>query len=287
MIRKWFLCSAALVLAGILSGRECSSDFFETKYPYAVIARAGGCGERPANTLEAFAHAISAGADVIETDARLTRDGKIVLIEHGDVSLTTNGRGGVENLTLEEIRTFDAGYHFADPNLEDPYLYRGKGMKIPTLEEAFDTFENVRMIIELKGENLELADKVAQTIDQFNRQETILAGSRNEKLIHRFRKLMPEVKTVATKSEIKSFYIISATPLGHLIDPPACVFQIPVFQGERKIAEPKFIGRCRRKKVEVCVWTLNTKDQIQDVKGLDIQGIVTDFPSLPIKLFDK
>lgn len=287
MYRKWCLCLGVLLFAGMLSGNECRRSFFAVDRGCAMIARAGGCGERPANTMEAFDHAIEAGADVIETDARLSKDGEVVLIEHEDVSLTTDGQGLVSELTLDELRSFDAGYWFEDPNKEGVYPYRGRGLKIPTLENLFTQRPDVKIIIELKGSNPDLADKVAKKMDQFEEKSRIVVGSRDEKVIGRFRKLMPEVLTTAVRSEIKTFYIVSATPLGYLVDPPACVFQIPVFEGKRRIAEPKFISRCRKKNVEVCIWTVNDHDEMKDLLKLDIQGIVTDFPGLLIKQYDK
>jgi len=92
-----------------------------------VIAHRGASQYAPENTLAAFDLAADQGARAIECDAKLTRDGAIVLMHDDTVNRTSSGRGAVRRFDLKAIRALDAGAWF------DP---RFKGERVPTLEEA-------------------------------------------------------------------------------------------------------------------------------------------------------
>ena len=92
-----------------------------------IIAHRGASGYAPENTLASMELAIKLGCDAIELDIHLTKDQQIVVCHDFTVDRTTNGRGEIENLTLEDIKKLDAGSWFSD---------EFKGEKIPTLEEV-------------------------------------------------------------------------------------------------------------------------------------------------------
>jgi glycerophosphoryl diester phosphodiesterase len=74
-----------------------------------------GChrGDRknfPENTMSAFRAAVDLGLDAIETDIRMTKDGHLVIMHDRDVARTTNGKGFIDQMTLEELRRLDAGF---------------------------------------------------------------------------------------------------------------------------------------------------------------------------------
>ena len=75
-----------------------------------VWAHRGASGYAPENTLAAFQEAIDMGADGIELDVQLTKDGQIVVIHDETVDRTTDGKGWVKDLTFDEIRALDASY---------------------------------------------------------------------------------------------------------------------------------------------------------------------------------
>jgi glycerophosphoryl diester phosphodiesterase len=94
-----------------------------------VISHRGEHLAHPENTLPAFEAAIEAGADFFELDVRTSSDGRLVLMHDATVNRTTNGTGKVRELTLDRIRTLDAGAKF-EPNF--------RGTKVPTFEEALN-----------------------------------------------------------------------------------------------------------------------------------------------------
>ncbi len=95
------------------------------------VAHRGDSGNRPENTLAAFAAAIEIGADQIELDVGLSRDGELVVIHDATIDRTTNGQGAVGQMTLAELKAVDAGSWFSAEYV---------GEKLPTLAEALSVF---------------------------------------------------------------------------------------------------------------------------------------------------
>lgn len=103
-------------------------DFY--RWPGVIaVGHRGTVHLAPENTLAAFRKAIELGLDLIEIDVRETRDGHLVIMHDATVDRTTNGKGRVADLTLEEIKRLDAGSWFSP---------KFAGERVPTLEEALD-----------------------------------------------------------------------------------------------------------------------------------------------------
>lgn len=122
-----------------------------------IMAHRGSSGTHPENTLPAFAEAVRAGADCIELDVHLTKDNHLVVIHDESVERTTNGKGLVRELTLEEIKKLDAGSWFAK---------KYQATKISTLQEVLNLLLQMQyrgiLNIEIKTDkyhypNIELA----------------------------------------------------------------------------------------------------------------------------------
>src|SRR5512141_2609782 len=92
-----------------------------------LLAHRGASTHAPENTLPAFELALEEGADGVELDAKLSADGKVVVIHDATVDRTTDGHGRVSELSLQELKALDAGASFGD---------RFRGVRIPTLDEV-------------------------------------------------------------------------------------------------------------------------------------------------------
>lgn len=107
-----------------------------------VIAHRGASKDAPENTLAAFRTAWDQGADAIELDTHLTRDGRIVVIHDADTRRTTGVNLKVEETNFADLRALDAG------------SWKGakwKGERIPSLDEVLATIpDGKRVFIEVK-----------------------------------------------------------------------------------------------------------------------------------------
>src|SRR5512142_656926 len=90
-----------------------------------VFAHRGGSKLRPENTIAAFDHGLALGADGLEFDVHLSRDGVVVVHHDRMLDRTTNGRGPLAALTAEELRRVDAAKLWAE--------FAGQDIGIPTL----------------------------------------------------------------------------------------------------------------------------------------------------------
>ena len=111
--------------------------------PPLAIGHRGAAGVAPENTLPGLRHAVEVGADAVEFDLQVTRDDRLVLLHDPTVDRTTDGSGEVEDLTLQEVRGLDAGHAFT-PDRGASFPHRGRGVGIPTLEEALEALEASR-----------------------------------------------------------------------------------------------------------------------------------------------
>jgi len=132
-----------------------------------LCAHRGASASHPQNTLAAFKEAVRLGAHQIEFDVHLTKDGHVVVIHDATVDATTDGKGAVAEMTLEQIRKLDAGIKKHK---------RFAGERIPTLAEALDCMPlNVWLNIHLKS-GAELGTAVAKEVVKQQRQhQAILA----------------------------------------------------------------------------------------------------------------
>jgi len=113
-----------------------SKQYYTSLQRPFVIAHQGGDGLWPGDTLYAFEKAVAIGADVLEMDAHITKDGQIVLMHNETVDGTTDGTGLIEELTMADLQELDAAYKWSN-DADKTFPYRGQEIRVPTLEELF------------------------------------------------------------------------------------------------------------------------------------------------------
>ena len=123
-----------------------------------IIAHRGNSAFWPENTLASFEHGMALGADALEFDVRVSRDGHAMVIHDATLERTTNGSGRVSACALADLQRLDAGYHFTR-DVGRTFPYRGRGITIPTLEQALATFPAVPIILEIKTRHASAAVK--------------------------------------------------------------------------------------------------------------------------------
>src|SRR5215212_4458754 len=139
-----------------------------------VIGHRGNRAYAPENTIESFAQAVAAGADAIEFDVHVSADGIAVVHHDPTVERTTDGRGSIGRLTFDQLRELDAGANFTlDKGKSFPY--RGKGHRIPSLDEVIEAFPSTPLLIELKTPLA--ATSVRRSIESHKAEERTLVDS--------------------------------------------------------------------------------------------------------------
>ena len=112
------------------------------------FAHRGGAALFPENTLPAFQHALELGCRYLETDVHLSRDGVIVVAHDERVDRTTDGSGRVSEMTLAELRRFDAGYRFSPNGRNYPWRAKGLEWENTTSPPPTGNFEHTPIVTE-------------------------------------------------------------------------------------------------------------------------------------------
>lgn len=222
-----------------------------------VVAHRGYSAIAPENTLAAFRAAIDDGADAIEFDVRLTRDGHPVIMHDATVDRTTNGRGAVAALTLAEVRELTANRRFA-PRFADE--------RVPTLDEVLALARGRAMALaELKApDRARLPGLLAAALRRHDMARSTLVISFHAASLRAFRKLAPDV------------------PVGRLAlpyHPPArraLEVRADAALGFFGALDRRAVGRAHRAGLEAYAWTVNDPAALARVASLGVDGIISD-----------
>lgn len=154
-----------------------------------VIAHRGAAALAPENTLAAFKAAMAVGADAVELDVHLSRDGKLIVMHDETVARTTDGRGAIAELSGAEIRRLDAGGWF-----DASYA----GERVPYLEEVLAL--DAHPVIELKYGSERyprIEEAVVYALQEAGRMQDAVVISGNPSPLAALRRLAPELPTLS------------------------------------------------------------------------------------------
>jgi glycerophosphoryl diester phosphodiesterase len=240
------------------------------------MAHRGGRGLRPENTLCAFDHAVSLGCDVIETDIHMSRDGRIVVIHDERVDRTCDGEGAVHDYSLTELARLDAGYRWTQDGRSFPF--RGKGIRVPTLEEAFRSFPDMRFNIDIKKRYPAVETKLGSLIRRCGMEEQVTVASFSSRNLKAFRKLFSGTQTSAGRSEVLRLLILHRFRMLRRYRGSIRCIQVPERSGGIRIVTPSLTGVLHRLGIAVHVWTVNETADMQRLISMEVDGIITDYP---------
>ncbi len=257
----------------------------DLKHPL-VIAHQGGDGIWPGNTMFAFQNAVDLGVDVLEMDIHVTKDGALVLMHDETVDRTTNGTGGIESMTAQELKLLDAGYDWS-PDEGATFPFRGQGITVPTMEEVFTAFPEMRMTIEIKKTNTSIAQPFCDLIRKYKMQNKVLVASFHDNKLKEFREDCPEVATSSAKNETTIFVLLTKPFLGSFHSPRFFSLQVPEESGGITVMTPAFIQAAHERNLAVEPWTINDEATMKKLIEWGVDGIITDRPDLMLKVLGR
>lgn len=266
-----------------------SKQYYTNIQPPLVIAHQGGDGIWPGDTLYAFEKAVEIGADVLEMDAHITRDGHIVLMHDEEVDRTTDGTGTIEEMTLTELKQLDAAYKWSNDDGKT-YPYRGQGIRVPTLAELFQKFPQMRYVIEIKLTQNPIDKPLCDLIRKHNMQEKVMIASFHDQAMEMFRETCPEVATSASRTEVRNFVLLSKVFLGGFIAPQYQSVQPPYDPKESlniPIMTERFIRGAHARNIKVEPWTVDDPELMRLYIEWGVDGIITDRPDLMIEVLKE
>jgi glycerophosphoryl diester phosphodiesterase len=275
--------------------------------PPLVIAHRGDSAARAEHTLDAYQVALDSGADGLECDVRLTRDGHLVCVHDRTVDRTSNGRGVVSELDLDRLERLDFGsWHEQWPVSADellgnePYLEgvapdvdaRGRVLRLEKLLELVTASPRpVRMFIETKHPTryAGLVEKeLVRTLRRFGlvrRERRRAADDPGESLVtvmsfaptalRRVRLLAPTVPTVLLLERLGPARRAGDLPTGTSAAGPGL---------ELVRAHPKFVARAHAHGYLVYVWTVDDPGDVAFVLGLGVDAVISNDPGTALRV---
>ena len=256
-----------------------------------IIAHRGGKGLAPEGTMAAFDKAVSLGAHVLEYDTHITSDGHLVVIHDDTVDRTTNGSGKVNEMTLEEVQMLDAGYHFTDENGD--YTFRDKGVYLPTIEEVFQKYPNMRHLIELKDTNApelyeEMIQELWRLIQKYEMEDNVMVGSFTHEINERFEAVSwGQIPIGAGEEAVRDFATKHVAYLNGLADSSVDSLQLPTEAEGFDLTTKNMIQSAKARNMSVYYWTINEKDEMRRLIEKEVDGIMTDYPDRLIEVLNE
>jgi len=231
------------------------------------FAHRGASHEAPQNTLAAFRLAREMGADGVELDVQVSKDGEAVVIHDFTVDATTDGQGTVKDKTLAELKELDAGYWFDD---------RFVGQRIPTLEEVIIVLGHQLLLnIELKAQGFGSADLVAEVvrlIEDHNLVHRVIVSSFNPLALRRVKKLNHRIPT-----GLLYYFDLPA----HLLRSLLLLLANPdALHPEKHLVTQEYMRWARDRSYRVNVWTVDEPAEMKRLIALGVDGIITNRPDV-------
>ncbi|MCS7253487.1 MAG: glycerophosphodiester phosphodiesterase family protein [Armatimonadota bacterium] len=232
-----------------------------------IIAHRGYSGIYPENTLIALREAIKLNVDGIEVDARITKDGCVILMHDETVDRTTNGSGKVEELTLEQIKALDAG------------SWKGeefKGESIPTLSEALSCLpDDMVMYVEVKPSNA--AREVISAIEEGGAFDRVVICSFHPsvlKMVSELRPHLPKVLIVGECQSMNEFKRLINVAL------ECGANGLSIHYGS---ITAEFVKHAHQRAIGIVAWTVNDLRTLSAMLNVGVDAIATDYPDIVIK----
>ncbi|MCY8031133.1 glycerophosphodiester phosphodiesterase [Bacillus inaquosorum] len=236
-----------------------------------IFAHRGASGQFPENTMLAFEKGIEAGADGIELDVQLTKDGRIVVIHDERLDRTTSLKGFVKDTAYDVIKTANAA---ANHNQMD------NDIKVPLLEDVLSWAEkkNFLINIELKNSVIRyegMEEKVLKAVKRFNIEERIILSTFNHESLALCARLAPHIERAALTSDV-------------LYQADRYITSIPASGYHPKLNSPatadKVLKKMRNSSIKVRQYTVNRPEDMKRLFEAGADGIFTDFPAKALAL---
>lgn len=285
----------------------------ENELPMIAAHRGGGLNN-PENTMLAFREAVNSyGAQIIESDLYLTKDGHLVYNHDEYIDRTCNVNGDISaeeaeaicedesrrhyisDMTLAELQQYNFGYYFEDENgsriYKDVEDIASAGLQIATVDELFTEFYESRpelmFIVEIKNEGdagREACRILSQTLEQYPHYlDQIVIGTFHDEIEEELKENYPHLLRGAPTGTAAKFILTSFTGTNLLDRSDFACLQIPMSYDlgiTLKLDKASIIRQAHKRNIAVQYWTINDAEDMRFLTALGCDCIMTDDPAL-------
>jgi len=235
-------------------------------------AHRGGAALWPENSLDAFRNALALGADFLELDVHLSRDGEVMVIHDATLDRTTDGSGPVRERTAAELRALHLKDRGGAPTAEP----------VPTLDEvvALAAAGQRQMLLEIKTDDRKrrypgIEEKVMAVLDRHRFTSFAIVMAFERETWRRVREIRPDARAGA-------LYSARALPAAAIEPELQALRQAGIgFVGlEQRLVTADVARQARLVGLTLGVWTVNERDAIERFIGQGVGVVITDRPDL-------
>jgi glycerophosphoryl diester phosphodiesterase len=235
-------------------------------------AHRGGAALWPENSLLAFRNALALGADFLELDVHLSRDGEVMVIHDATIDRTTDGSGPVREHTAAELRALHLKDRGGAPTAEP----------VPTLDEVVDLAAagQRQMLLEIKTDHRKrrypgIEEKVMAVLDRYRFTSFAIVMAFERETWRRVREIRPDARAGA-------LYSARALPATAIEPELQALRQAGIgFVGlDQRLVTADVARQARLAGLTLGVWTVNERDAIERFIGQGVGVVITDRPDL-------
>lgn len=233
-----------------------------------IIAHRGASQYAPEHTAAAFDIAILMRADYIEMDVQLSKDNYLVVVHDKLVNRTTNGTGEINDLTVRQLKSLDAGSWFHP---------RYTGEKILTLNEVIDRYhKKVKFLIEIKNqkENPHIENILVQTLLHHfpaDKLSGVIVQSFDYHSVKKIKKLVPQIQTgllLNIQSSITKDSVKEWAKHVNYVNPHFLIINKQVVNVLHDFG------------LKVFPWVISNKKMAYEMISFHVDGIITNDPKI-------
>jgi glycerophosphoryl diester phosphodiesterase len=238
-----------------------------------IIGHRGASAVAPENTMAAFREALAVGADGIEFDVRLTRDGVPVVIHDSTLRRTGGLPHRVADLTWSEIAQVDVGSWFAQ---------KFGNETVPGLAELFTLFESNNSILYLEmkcdspSEYRPLAEACVKLINEHSLKDRVIVECFQLPALKILKEIAPEIKTVALFEPTFSnpSVLLDQRIITQATDAGAVALAL-----HHRLARESLVRKAKDAGLHVAVWTVDDPGWIERARAIGIDALIANNPA--------
>jgi glycerophosphoryl diester phosphodiesterase len=267
-MRPWAIVGCGVLVACSATTGDvaaCPASRFRSSPPL-VMAHAGGEGLGPGNTIETMRLAMAAGADGLEVDLWMTRDGVIVARHDRDLSTSTDGDGPVDEATWADLQQ----------------LTVNGGGRVASLEEILAEFPEVLTSLEIKQVEPSMAATLCEVLDRTGSMDRVYVSSNEDEAVYAAQDACPEVQITTTyrdladrqAAEASGARWCSAAPIGQ-----------PPYRAGRFTAAS--VAAIHASGAAIFTWTVDDPAVLLELAEVGVDAVYTRRPDVARKVFDQ
>lgn len=238
-----------------------------------LYAHRGAPLEAPENTIASFRLGLDLGADALETDCHMTRDGYLVVSHDPHGARTAHVAREIRASAFADVREWDVGEGFLDREGKRPFA--GKRHRMPLLEEVISEFSGVRINVDAKQTRPDIVPALVRLVRRMRALEHVRIASFSSSILRRVRELGYEGETGLSQREVANVVLL---PRALLARPKGNAIQIPTRAAGIDLTSRAFVDKCHALGLRVDYWTIDDPSLAEKLLDAGADGVMTDDP---------